>query len=253
MKKRLKILLCLMTTLSLMLAMSAGAYAAQESFEITGAGSVTVSISGDPVFTAASHSETITMGSDIIFTGSNNDIYITDETGTNSGWMFGIATTDFYLLDIDDPTDANSETMDVYVFSCDWLSLTLDNSAEAMCTDDNYTLIPGTGGDGGVVPADQVQYFGGAQADFPPNCSTTTLNNANIIKVSPGYGAGKYYFDLNYIITIDEWLPDGTVVDSTATGGRFNDMSIAAGDKVQVFAGVYTTNMVYSASCNPAS
>ncbi len=242
-----------MTSLALVMVISAGAYAAEETFEITGAGSVTVSMSGDPVFTVASHNGAISMGSDIVFTGSNDDICITDETGTNSGWRFGIATTDFYLLNIDDPTDSGSEKMDVYVFACDWLSLTIDNSVEAMCSDDNYTLVPGPGGDGGTVPADKVMFFGGMQADFPPNCSTTTLNNANIIKVSPGYGAGKYYFDLNYIITIDEWLPDGTVIDSTASGGRFSDMSIATGDKVQVFAGVYTTNVVYSASCNPAS
>lgn len=242
-----------MISMALVLATCQGAMAAQEEFEITGAGSVTVSISETPVFTAASHNGTISMGNDIIFSGSNDGICITDETGTNSGWMFGVACTDFYLLDIDDPTDSAAETMDVYIFACDWLSFTIDNSAEAICYDDLHTFVPGTGGDGGIVPADKVQYFGGMQADFPPNCSTTAMNNANIIKVSPGYGAGKYFFDLNYIITIDEWLPDGSVVDSTATSGRFSDMSIETGDKVQVFAGVYTTNMVYSASCNPAS
>jgi hypothetical protein len=193
------------------------------------------------------------VGSDIIFTGSNDNICITDETGTNSGWVFGVATTDFYLLGIDDPTDAGAETMDLYIFAGDWISFTIDNSEENIGSDGNYTLVPGTSGSGGVVPDDKVQFFGGMQADFPPNCSTTMLNNANIIKVSPGYGAGKYYFDLNYNITIDEWLPDGTVVDSTAASGRFSNMSVETGDKVQVFAGVYTADVVYSASCNPAS
>lgn len=253
MKKRIKIIFCLLTSLVFVLSAAEGSFAAQETFEITGAGSVTLSISDEPVFTSATHNGTISMGSDIVFTGSNDNICITDETGTNSGWKFGVSTTDFYLLDIDDPTDSNGETMDVYVFSCDWLSFTIDNSVEAMCEDGNYTLIPGAGGDGGIVPAESVSFFGGMDADFPPNCSTTATNNANVIRVLPGYGAGKYFFDLNYIITIGEWLPHGSVVDSTAMNGRFNDLSIESGDKVQVFAGVYTANMVYSASCNPVS
>lgn len=253
MKKRMKVLFGLITAIALIMSMSVSAYAVEENFEVTGAGSVSISISGSPVFTAATHNGAISMGNDIVFTGSNNDICITDETGTNSGWKFGISATDIYLLDIDDPTDSGSETMDVYIFSNDWLSFTIDNSSEGMSSDDNHTLIPGANGDGGTVPADSVAYFIGTGGNFPPNCSTTTLNYGNIIKVNPGYGAGKYYFDLNYIITIDEWLPEGTVIDSTATGGRFENLAIETGDKMQVFAGVYTTNLTYSASCNPAS
>ena len=253
MKRRIKVLFGLIAAIALVMSMSVSVYAIEENFEITGAGSVTVSISGSPVFTAATHSGAISIGSDIVFTGSNNNICITDETGKNSGWKFGVSATDIYLLDIDDPTDSGSETMDVYIFSNDWLSFTIDNSSEGMTSDDNHTLIPGVNGNGGIVPAGSVFYFGGMGADFPPNCSTTIMNNANIIKVSPGYGAGKYYFDLNYIVTINEWLTDGTVIDSTATGGRFENYSVESGDKVQVFAGVYTANVTYSASCNPAS
>jgi hypothetical protein len=143
--------------------------------------------------------------------------------------------------------------MDVYIFANDWMSFTIDNSSEAISSDGTHTFEPGMNGDGAVIPHDKVLLFSGMQYDFPPNCSTTTLCGANIIKVSPGYGAGKYYFDLNYILTIDEWLPDGTVIDSTAAAGRFSDMSVETGDKVQVFAGIYTANVVYSASCNPAS
>ncbi|MBN2559019.1 MAG: hypothetical protein JXB33_09725, partial [Clostridia bacterium] len=209
---------------------------------------------GTPVFNAGTHSGAITVGDFISFSGSKDGMSVTDETGTNSGWKFSVAMTDFHTSGIDDPTDGASADMDIFIAAGDWMSINIDNSSQGMDEDGTYTLIPGIGGDGGVVEADKVLFFGGMLPIGTPNCSEVTANTMNLITVDPGYGAGRYVFDLNLKILIDGWLPVGARVNSTASaGGRFDDMTIGAGDKVQVFAGVYSADMTYSASCNPAS
>lgn len=254
MRKNLRKILCLTAAIALTLTAWTGVMAVEESFAILGASNVTVEVPGSPVFTAATDTGTIVAGSDITFTGSNDDIYITDETGTNSGWKFSIAVTDFYSEGIDDPTDAGSEDMDVFVAAGDWLSFDIDNSTEGIDSDGTNTLIPGASGVGENVSADNVLYFGTPLPTETPNCSTSATDTVNFITVTPGYGAGIYFFDLNYTITVDEWLPVGSKVDSSASaGGRFDDLTIGGSDKVQVFEGTYTTSITYTASCNPAS
>jgi hypothetical protein len=253
-RKNLRKLICMAAATIMVLAAGTGVSAVEESFSIQGASNVTVSIPSEPVFTSGVNTGTISSGSDITFTGSNEDIYVTDETGTNSGWKFSIAITDFYSQGIDDPTDAGTEDMDVFVAAGDWLSFDIDNSVDGITDDSTHTLVPGTGGSGETVAADNVFFLGNPLPSASPNCSVITTDTVNIVTVSPGYGAGIYYFDLNYTITVDEWLPEGSKVDSTSTsGGRFDDLTIGSQDKVQVFEGTYTTSITYSASCNPAS
>jgi len=96
MGKKLRNSICLMVTAMLVFAMGTGVLAVEESFSIQGASNVTASVPSEPVFSAGANSGTISAGNDIVFTGSNNDVFLTDETGTNSGWKFSIAITDFY-------------------------------------------------------------------------------------------------------------------------------------------------------------
>ncbi len=254
MRKNLRKLICMAATIMMVFAAGTGVLAVEESFSIQGASNVTVSVPNEPVFTPGVNSGTISSGNDIIFTGSNDNIYITDETGTNSGWKFSIAITDFHSQGIDDPTDAGSEDMEVFVAAGDWLSFNIDNSVDGINEDATNTLVPGSGGSGETVAADNVLFLGNPLPLATPNCSVFATDTINIVTVDPAYGAGIYYFDLNYTITVDEWLPEGCKVDSSATaGGRFDELTIGSEDRVQVFEGTYTTSITYSASCNPAS
>ena len=254
MGKKLRNSICLMVTAMLVFAMGTGVLAVEESFSIQGASNVTASVPSEPVFSAGANSGTISAGNDIVFTGSNNDVFLTDETGTNSGWKFSIAITDFYSEGIDDPTDAGLADMDVFVAAGDWLSFDIDNSVDGITDDSTHTLVPGTGGVGETIAAANVLFLGNPLPVSTPNCSTTATDTVNLITVASGYGAGIYYFDLNYTITVDEWLPEGSKVDSSASaGGRFDDLTIGSSDRVQVFEGTYTAGITYSASCNPAS
>lgn len=255
MKKGIRIIVITAVTVVMMMSMSVNALAVEENVEVTGASSLGFSMPTAPVFTAATHSSALSLGSFITFNGSNDNLILTDETGTNSGWKFSIAATDFYIQGVDDPTDGGSDAMDIFVPSGAWMFFSIDNSAEGINKDGAYTLesgfLPLTGI---TVPADKVLFFGAKLPSETPNCSVSATDTINAIAVDAGYGAGKYKFDLNYIISIPEWLPAGTKIDSSATGGgRFDDMTVGLNDYVQVFEGVYTTNITYSVCCNPAS
>lgn len=252
--KRIRTAICIILSFTSVFAFSANALAVEESFTITGAGGISVEMGGEPVFTAATDIAAINLGQDIVFSGSRDDIAIVDETGTNSGWKFSIAATDFHATGIDDPTDAGTAAMDVFVSCGDWLSIDLDNSAEGISSDGTYTLEPGTGGEGAVVDAQNVFFFQDVLRTGTPNGSATASDTVDIIEVDPGYGAGKYLFDLNYSINIANWMPEGSrILSPENTGGRFGDMSVSSGDKVQVFAGTYSAEITYAACCNPAS
>jgi len=251
-KLNVNIVIALIIVLSL--SISGSVMAMEENIEVTGASNVEVSMTEVPVFTPATHYGAINVGSFIGFSGSNENVSIIDATGTNSGWKFSLAVTDFYQQNIDDPTDGVSEQMDVFISAGDWMSFNIDNVQDNIMDDGSYTLIPGIGGSGETIAADKVLYFGSPLPSVTPHCSTTATDTINLITVEPGYGAGKYIFDLNCKITIHDWLPMGAKIDSSASSGsRFDDMTVGAGDKVQVFAGIYTTNITYSASCNPVS
>lgn len=255
MKKFLRCIVSLFAAAGMILSMSSGVGAVEENIEVTGASNIEFSMPSAPVFTAATHSNAINVGSFIGFSGSNDNLEITDATGTNSGWKFSLAVTDFYTQGIDDPTDSDSEDMDIFIAAGDWMSFSIDNSSEGIDCDGSYTLVCGAfPGVGETVSADHVVFMGVPLPNGTPHCSASAADTINVITVDPGFGAGRYVFDLNYKITIPEWLPVGAKIDSSASNGkRFDDMTIGASDKVQVFAGIYTTNIVYSVSCNPAS
>lgn len=253
MKKRIKIILSTVVVFVCVFAFSLNALAVEESFEITG-GSLEFNIGNEAVFTSIKDTALISLDSVIAFTGSKDNVSVTDETGTNSGWTVSISAEDFTATGIKDPTDSEGATMDIYVACGDWLSLTVDNEAEGICEDGTNILVPGTGGSGAVVAAENVQFFNGTLGSGTPLCTGGGTNTLNLIEVEPGYGAGKYVFDINYFINIDFWLPEGArIISSTPNQGRFEDLSIQSGDKVQVFAGTYKTKITYAASCNPAS
>lgn len=252
--KKIRTAICIILSFASVFAFSANALAVEESFTITGAGGISVEMGSGAVFTAATDTAAINLGQDIVFSGSRDDIAIVDETGTNSGWKFSIAATDFHATGIDDPTDAGTADMDVFVSCGDWLSIDLDNSAEGISSDGTYTLEPGTGGEGAVVDAQNVSFLQDVLRTGTPNGSATASDTVDIIDVDPGYGAGKYLFDLNYSINISNWMPEGSrILSPENTGGRFEDMSVASGDKIQVFAGTYSAEITYAACCNPAS
>ena len=233
MKKTTKILFSVIMTITLIMGLAVSASAVEESFTINGAGTVAVNMTGTPVFNAAANNGTISMGSDILFTKNNTNMITLVESETYSGWKFSIAITDFHTSGVDDPTDNAAEVMDIYVSSGDWLSFNVDNSSDGITGDAAHTLVPGTGGDGETVVESSVLFLGSSLPEGTPNCSAAATDTLNIVTVDPGYGAGKYFFDLNYTITIDEWLPEGSLIDSSsAAGDRFDNMTVGSQDRI---------------------
>jgi len=80
--------------------------------------------------------------------------------------------------------------------------------------------------------------------------------NTDILQIQPGFGAGVYDFEIDYAITLDDWLSDGTNITSTSASGVFSSVSPVTVDnavqKFQIFAGTYETTLTYNAASNPS-
>lgn len=76
-----------------------------------------------------------------------------------------------------------------------------------------------------------------------------------ILEIEPGYDAGLYDFQIEYIIDLDDWLPDGTTITSTSASGEFaisSPVTVSnAIQKYQIFVGTYATTITYSVASNP--
>lgn len=172
-------------------------------------------------------------------TSSESNVTIDDSSGLNMGWVFTINVTDFTVEGISDPC-VDTATLSARVDVEDWLSIALKDSANAEIGSE---IIPATSG-----------------TDIPAG-SYTVLNtiadsgNINVLNVQPGYGAGVYDFIIDYTIDLDDWLPDGTNITSTAASGLFSSASPVTVDnsvqKFQIFAGTYETTITYSVASTP--
>jgi len=267
-------------TLTLILVMSLGVspvYAASETFTVTGGG-ITFSLeagAGDQAISTFTPDpdgvNVITLGSDIVFTGAET-MLIEDESGTNAGWVFQFTATNFYSESaIDDPTSSVTNYIDVYVPAASWLSFTIDNDGNIVDTEadivgrtfSSTTAVTGEGAD--IVNTDLLsdRWTAGlatslSAADADTITSANTVN-ITILEVEPGYGAGGYDFDFDPVVTIDEWLPTGTHIATDTGSGRFHlintdgNINDGAIEKIQVFAGTYTSTFGYSLSSNATS
>lgn len=172
-------------------------------------------------------------------TSSESNITIDDSSGLNLGWVFTVNVTDFIEEGISDPC-VDMATLSVRVDVEDWLSMTIKDST-------NTEIVAGT------IPAT-------SGPDIPAG-NYTVLNtiadsgNINVLNVQSGYGAGVYDFTIDYTINLDDWLPDGTNITSTAAFGVFSNASPVTVDnsaqKYQIFVGTYETTITYSVASNP--
>lgn len=177
-----------------------------------------------------------------VLTSSESAISVEDLTGTNSGWIFTVNATDFTESTgaVADPT-VNGETLAINVDVEDWLSMTLKDSTDAAIVAGD---IPAT--DGTPIAA----------ANYTVNNAITGSGNTDILEIEPGYGAGLYDFNIDYSIALDDWLPDGTTITSSAASGVFSSAAPVtvnnAAQQYQIFVGTYETTITYSIASNPA-
>lgn len=170
---------------------------------------------------------------------TENDITIEDSSGTNAGWVFSVHVDDFTETGINDPC-VNAATLSVRVDVEDWLSMKLKdrNGTEIVSGD-----IPATSGID--IPA----------ANYTVNSTVIGSGNMDVLSVQAGHGAGIYDFSMDYIISLDDWLPDGTDIISSVASGVFSNASPVkvnnALQKYQIFAGTYETTITYSVASNP--
>ena len=172
-------------------------------------------------------------------TSDESSISIEDLTGTNAGWIFTVSFTDFTETGIDDPS-VDAATLSVNVDVEDWLSVTLKDSADAAIVSGD---IPST--DDTDVVAD----------NYTVNNTISGSGNLNILEIEPGYGAGLFDFRIDYAIDLDDWLPLGTTITSSAAEGVFDSgspVTVDATQQYQIFVGTYETTITYSVASNPA-
>lgn len=170
---------------------------------------------------------------------TENNITINDSSGTNAGWVFSVHVQDFIEAGINDPC-VDAATLSVRVDVEDWLSMTLkDRNGEQIINKD----IPATSGLD--IPA----------ANYSVNDTIVDSGNIDVLSVQAGHGAGAYDFAIDYTISLDDWLPDGTDIISTASSGVFSSASPVkvnnAAQKYQIFVGTYETTITYGVASNP--
>lgn len=173
------------------------------------------------------------------FSSAENNIRIEDSSGTNAGWIFSVHINDFTETGINDPC-VNAATLSVRVDVEDWFSMTLKDSNGVEIAD-------------GIIPA-----VSGADipiGSYTVNDTVVDSGNMDVLSVQAGHGAGIYDFTMDYMILIDDWLPNGTNIVSTAAAGVFSSGSPVkvnnAEQKYQIFAGTYETTITYSVASNP--
>lgn len=177
-----------------------------------------------------------------VLTSSESSIAVEDLTGTNSGWIFTVNATDFTESTgtVPDPT-VNGETLAINVDVEDWLSMILKDSTDTAIVAQNIPAVDGTD----VV-----------SANYTVNDTISGSGNLDVLEIEPGYGAGLFNFNIDYQITLDDWLPDGTTITSSAASGLFSSGSPVtvnnATQQFQIFAGTYETTITYSIASNPA-
>jgi hypothetical protein len=273
-----KILILILVMVLVMALGTSTAYAAAETFTVTGGGRTfsMEGVVGDQAVTTFTPdpdgTNTIALGSDLVFTGGET-VLIEDESGTNAGWIFQFTATNFYCeSSIDDPvSNVATNYLDVYIPAAAWLSFTIDNDGNIVdvigditgATFSSTTDVTGVGADIANTAATTDKWTAGLATSLSPSdANTSTVTNTidiNILEIEPGYGAGGYDFDFDPVVTIDEWLPTGTHIATDTGSGRFHlintdgNINDGAAEKIQVFAGVYTSTFGYSLSSNATS
>lgn len=174
-----------------------------------------------------------------VLTSSENNITIDDSSGTNAGWVFSVGVSDFTQTGVSDPC-VDSATLSVRVDVEDWLSMVLKDSTNTHIVGGDIAAASGSD-----IPAGQ----------YTTNEAITGSGNINVIDVQPGFGTGVYNLTIDYTITLDDWLPNGTTITSSSSSGVFSNLSPVTVDnsnqKYQIFVGTYETTITYSVASNP--
>lgn len=199
----------------------------------------------DPITSINTDNSSWTIASNDGVTFEKTDkITVSDLSGTNQGWKFNINFTTFTnMTNIDDPTvkDAN---LHVYINVADWLSLDI-------CDDAGGLLELKENGS----PLSAVNGTDIMSENYTANSDVTGAGSSCFLQVEPGFGAGVFDFYLMYRISVNDWLPTGTKIESSTNTGKFANISPVIVDndvqKYQIFAGTYQTTITYSISGNP--
>lgn len=188
---------------------------------------------------------TITLGSNASLQKCDH-ITVSDLTGKNEGWTVSVDLSNFTnSTSIVDPTVHGAE-LDVFVEAEDWLSFKLYDDSNCLneLKPEGSSITPVSSNGTAVSPE-----------HYTVNNRVTDSGKHELLQVVPGYGAGEFDFYLLCNITVSDWLPDGTIIRSTAESSAFPFNSPVIVDnskqKYQVFAGTYQITMTYSVSGNP--
>ncbi|MCX7921515.1 MAG: WxL domain-containing protein [Clostridia bacterium] len=169
---------------------------------------------------------TIYMASAITPLSSTDNIRIDDNRGTSVGWNIVVSATDLTAT-LADQTSTEPGAQVTITFPMDEVLTVTPNDLTAINSSDLTNVAKQSVGSA---------VTGGA--------------GVKIASASNGYGAGAYLQQLDYSLTITNYLPNTvTVTPTDAAGSKFANRD--PGSKMPLLAGTYSSTVTYALSTGP--
>jgi hypothetical protein len=169
---------------------------------------------------------TINMASTIAAITSSDYIRVDDNRGNNAGWNVTVSASDFTATSIPDLSATGSLTVAIPASSILKLS---SQTPSALFTTDLANVI----------------------AQSTSSTAVTSGSGIKVLKAAAGYGQGVYKQQLDYTLTMPNYLPGATVITATDGASKFISANRTPSAQIGLFAGIYNSTISYSISTGP--
>lgn len=170
---------------------------------------------------------TINMASTIAALTSSDFLRVDDNRGINGGWNVSVAATDFTATGITDQSVA-AGTVDVTIPANTILTITPVSPTALFSTELANVTAP-------VIVATPV----------------TSGAGIKVMTALKGYGQGVYKQQLDYTLTMPNYLPATSVITATDLSSEFLSGNRDGSAKIGLFAGTYSSTISYSMTTGP--
>jgi hypothetical protein len=169
---------------------------------------------------------TIDMASTIPAINSSDYIRVDDNRGKNAGWNVSVSALDFTANGIIDQSVA-SGTINVSIPASTILTLSPQSPTSPYSSELANVTAQNTGN------------------------TAVTSGGIKVLNAAKGYGQGVYTQQLNYTLTMPNYLPSSSVITATDSTSKFLTTNRTTGAKIGLFEGTYTSTISYSITTGP--
>jgi hypothetical protein len=162
---------------------------------------------------------TIDVSKNLLPVTALDHVFIADNTGKNAGWSVKLSATPLTATVTDSTADGN---------------VTITIPADKVLTAAASNLTP--------------LFNSKPQAQVPSGSFSVGSTATNIMFANKGAGAGAYLADVNYTLSLPNYLPVGSTVTATSNSSAFKNSTVT---DLGLFAGSYSTTITYSLSVAP--